>query len=323
MPSVFKCFFILFFAFRYCGNVSADSTVADLNLSFLLCFWFFGFLVVVNQKQRMDRKEVEEKLNHKLNEINKQTEEDAIKIKEQKQFLEIVKRYEIEHNTFRKRLYKTCRNKWAEREQEWWKWENIQDLVDWFIFQIDYNLWENKCKININKENIVQCNKETIVQKLERDKFNVNCLDEVSSVGHLNHILFGNLFGNSWDWSDQVSQTLKILYNSICALRERFPLPKIKQEEKQDGDNFDKYLLCPLSNQKMNEPVESPFDGKIYDKQSIVKYWKDQKCKIPDYEPNDDDDFENGFCDDKEVRLATEMLMPPFSPPRKRFKQNK
>ena len=86
-------------------------------------------------------------------------------------------------------------------------------------------------------------------------------------------------------------------------MRQRFPLPKIKQikqEQKQDGDNFDKYLLCPLqlSYKKMNEPVhvESPFDSKVYDKRSIVKYWKDQKCKIPNYEPNDDD-FDNDVCD--------------------------
>ena len=104
---------------------------------------------------------------------------------------------------------------------------------------------------------------------------------------------------------------------------QQFKLPKQAPKRRlnlnNDNNGVDQDLICPLSNEIMKEPVISIFDGKTYDKQEIIKFWKKYKCKIPNYDQfnqnanivnniSNSSDFENVFGDDDEIYLAETML---------------
>ena len=179
------------------------------------------------------------------------------------------------------KLYEKYNKEWKISAKEWYNW-SIETTTGWFA----YVLTKNK------KNSGNACGKidfDSIKSYLEKISFEAKYLSTIDD-GDLSKYGFKN------------EDDCDLLYQHICDLIEKYPLPKKrpkkklhvhvktekfkednKYEEKEnsavisnndDKEEIEQKYLCPISQKLMKNPVRA-FDGVTYEKENIIKYLND------------------------------------------------
>ena len=175
------------------------------------------------------------------------------------------------------KLFEKYNKEWKISEKEWYNW-SIETTAGWFAHVLTKN-----------KKNI-----DSAYDKIDFDSIKLY-LEKISfQAKHLLTVDDGDLSKYGFKNEDDC----ELLYEHICDLIEKYPLPKkrpkklvIKAEEFQedkkyeekensvvicnntsdDKQEIEQKYLCPISQKLMKNPVIA-FDGITYEKENIIKY---------------------------------------------------